>query len=91
MARQAVFKRARHAVNKQKNRVILQYMQENPDLVINASITVIKGLKFGKRLRFAVDILLGKRRKRGIKAYMDREEADTEAGQGEVQNADTGK
>jgi len=74
MARQAVFKRARSTVNKQKKRVILQYMQENPDLVINSSVTVIKGLKFSLRLKYAIDILRGNRRNRRMKAYMDREE-----------------
>ena len=79
MARQSVFKRARNTVNKQKKRVILQYMQENPDLVINSSVTVIKGLKFSLRLKFAIDILRGNRWNRRMKAYMDKEEADDEA------------
>ena len=74
MARQSVFKRARHTVDKQKKRVILQYMQENPDLVLNSSVTVIKGLRFRLRLKFAWDIIMGNRRKRRTEAYLDREE-----------------
>jgi len=71
MARQSVYKRARHTVDKQKKRVILQYMRENPDLVINSSVTVIKGL----RLKFALDILRGRARRNRMKAYMDRNNA----------------
>ena len=75
MARQSNYKAARHTVNKQKKKVILQYMKENPDLVINSSVTVIKGLRFGLRFKYALDILRGNGRKRRMEAYMDREAA----------------
>jgi hypothetical protein len=75
MARQSIYKRARHTVDKQKKKVILQYMQENPDLVINSSITVIKGLKFRLRLKFALDIIRGNSRKKRMEAYMVKEDA----------------
>ena len=76
MARQAVFKRARRTVDKQKKKVILQYMREHPDLVLNSSVTVIKGLKFPLRVKFAIDILLGTKRRRRTKAYIDQDKAD---------------
>jgi len=75
MARQSNYKAARQTVNKQKKKVILQYMKENPDLVINSSVTVIKGLRFGLRFKYALDILRGNGRKRRMEAYMDREAA----------------
>jgi hypothetical protein len=49
-------------------------MQENPDLVINSSVTVIKGLRFWLRLKFALDILRGNGRKQRMVAYMDKED-----------------
>jgi len=85
MARQSVFKRARHTVDKQKKKVILQYMQENPDLVINSSVTVIKGLRFRLRLKFALDILMGKRKRR-MEAYLDKEDKPIEEGAKEAAN-----
>ena len=81
MARQAVFKRARRTVDKQKKKVILQYMREHPDLVLNSSVTVIKGLKLSLRLKFALDILLGNKRRRRTKAYMNHEEVTPETTQ----------
>lgn len=74
MARQSIYKRARHTVDKQKKKVILQYMRGNPDLVINSSVTVIKGLRFWLRLKFALDILKGNGRKRRMEAYLDKED-----------------
>ena len=75
MARQSVYKRARHTVDKQKKRIILQYLAEHPDLVINSLVTVIKGLRFIPRLKFAMDILIGNR-KRPMKAYMEEEKEE---------------
>jgi hypothetical protein len=80
MESQSVSKQARRTVNKQKKKVILQYMQENPDLVINSSVTVIKGLRFRLRLKFALDILMGNKRKRRMEAYMDKEEKPKQEG-----------
>jgi len=73
MGRQSNYKAARQTVNKQKKKVILQYMKEHPDIVINSTVTVLKGLGFRLRLKFALDILKGNGRKRRMKAYMDKE------------------
>jgi hypothetical protein len=54
-------------------------MRENPDLVINSSVTVIKGLRFWLRLKFAMDILGGSGRKHRMEAYMDKEDVPKQA------------
>jgi hypothetical protein len=49
-------------VDKQKSKVILEYMRNNWDVVLNSSVTMMKGLSFFTRFRFAVDIILGKKK-----------------------------
>jgi hypothetical protein len=62
MARQRVYKQVRHAVDKQKHKIVLNYMKDNWDVVLNSSVTIMKELPFFTRFRFAVDIILGKRK-----------------------------
>jgi hypothetical protein len=57
-----MYKRVRHAVDKRKHKIILDYMKENWDVVLNSSVTMMKGLPFFTRFRFALDIILGKRK-----------------------------
>jgi hypothetical protein len=37
-------------------------MKDNWDVVLNSSVTMMKGLPFFTRFRFALDIILGKRK-----------------------------
>ncbi|GHU65005.1 hypothetical protein FACS189447_03160 [Spirochaetia bacterium] len=89
MGRQSTFKRVRSAANKQKNKIVLQYMRENSDVVLNSSITVIKSLDFWTRFRFAMDILFS-RRKKAMKAYREAT-ADAEKETPETKSAAAGK
>jgi len=63
MSRQSTFKRVRHAVDKQKHKVILKYMRDNWDVVLNSSVSMLKTLSFPTRFRFAIDIMFGKKKK----------------------------
>jgi hypothetical protein len=62
MARQSTYKRIRGAVDKQKSKVILEYIRNHWDVVLNSSVTMMKGMPFFTRFRFALDIILGKRK-----------------------------
>jgi hypothetical protein len=63
MGRQSTYKRIRSAVDKQKTKVILEYMRNNWDVVLNSSVTMLKTLDFRTRFRFALDIMLGKKKR----------------------------
>jgi hypothetical protein len=78
MSRQSAYKRVRHAVDKRKHKIILDYMKENWDVVLNSSVTMMKGLPFFTRFRFAVDIILGKRKNamRAIREENPKDEYD---------------
>jgi hypothetical protein len=67
MSRQSAYKRIRSAVDKQKTKVILEYMRNNWDVVLNSSVSMLKTLDFRTRFRFALDIMLGKK-KRSMRA-----------------------
>jgi hypothetical protein len=56
-------KLSRHVVQKEKEKVILSYMRENWDVVLNSSVSMMKTLPFKTRLRFAMDIALANRKK----------------------------
>jgi hypothetical protein len=62
MARQRVYKQVRHAVDKRKHKIVLNNMKDNWDVVLNSSVTMMRGLPFFTLFRFAVDIILGKRK-----------------------------
>jgi hypothetical protein len=47
--------------------VILEYMRSNWDVVLNSSVTMLKTMDFRTRFRFALDIILGNK-KRSIRA-----------------------
>jgi hypothetical protein len=63
MGRQSTYKRIRGAVDKQKTKVVLEYMRNNWDVVLNSSVSMLKTLNFLTRFRFAMDILIGKKKK----------------------------
>jgi hypothetical protein len=63
MGWQRTYKRIRGAVDKQKSKVILEYMRNNWDVVLNSSVTMMKGLPFFTRFRFALDIMLGTKKR----------------------------
>jgi hypothetical protein len=87
MSRQSVYKRVRHAVDKRKHKIILDYMKDNWDIVLNSSVTMMKGLPFFTRFRFAVDIIIGKR-KNAMRAIREpRPEYDERPGFKDVSNA----
>ncbi|MDR1903946.1 MAG: hypothetical protein LBQ88_16885 [Treponema sp.] len=56
MARQSVYKRVRHAVDKRKYKIILDYMKDNWDVVLNSSVTMMKGLDFPPRIEYIINI-----------------------------------
>jgi hypothetical protein len=58
MSRQSTYKRIRSTVDKQKTKVILEYMRNNWDVVLNSSVSMLKTLDFRTRFRFALDIML---------------------------------
>jgi hypothetical protein len=86
MSRQSVYKRVRHAVDKRKNKIILDYMKENWDVVLNSSVTMMKGLPFFTRFRFAVDIILGKRKNATRAIREPRSEHDERPGFKDISN-----
>jgi hypothetical protein len=63
MGRQSTYKRIRRAVDKQKNKIILDYMKEHWDVVINSSITAIRNMRIRDRLPLAWYIIFGKKSK----------------------------
>jgi hypothetical protein len=63
MGRQSTCKRIRGAVDKQKSKIILEYMRNHWDVVLNSSVSMLKTLSFSTRFRFAMDILVGKKKK----------------------------
>jgi len=75
MSRQSTFKRVRHAVTKEKHKVILKYMRDNWDVVLNSSVSMLKTLSFTTRLRFAIDIILGKKKK-SMRAFRGERKTD---------------
>lgn len=62
MSRQSTYKRIRNAVDKRKSQIVIDYMKNNWDVVLNSSVSMIKTLSFSTRFRFAVDILIGKKK-----------------------------
>jgi hypothetical protein len=60
-------------VDKQKTKVILDYMRNNWDVVLNSSVSMMKTLGFRTRLRFAIEIMIGKRKKRSFGAFRNYE------------------
>jgi hypothetical protein len=65
MSRQSVYKRVRHAVDKRKHKIILDYMKDNWDVVLNASLTAMRNMKIRDRLPLAWHIVFGKKAKKG--------------------------
>jgi hypothetical protein len=63
MGRQSAYKRIRGVVDKQKHKVIIDYMRNNWDVVLNSSVTMLKTLEFRTRFRFAMDIMLGNKKR----------------------------
>jgi hypothetical protein len=63
MGRQSTYKRIRGAVDKQKHKVIIDYIRNNWDVVLNSSVSMMKTLDFPTRFRFGMDIIFGKRKK----------------------------
>ncbi|MDR1216645.1 MAG: hypothetical protein LBK25_08185 [Treponema sp.] len=58
-----ICKLSRRVVNKQKEKVILDYMRNNWDVVLNSSVSMMKTLPLKTRFRFAIDILFANRKK----------------------------
>lgn len=64
MGSQRQIKTMRRVVNKQQNKVIMQYMKNHWDIVLRSTVSLIQTFKFALRFRLAMRILfVGKRRK----------------------------
>jgi hypothetical protein len=87
MGRQSTYKRIRGAVDKQKSKVILEYMRNNWDVVLNSSVSMLKTLSFSTRFRFAMDILIGKKKKAMRAIREPRPKYDERPGFKDVSNA----